>query len=74
MYPPTNFCEWGRSIVGPLSSGMSQCATAPCRVRAADMRCMCAGIRRQLVLVDEAEVVVAVRNLRCATGIDDVDL
>ena len=32
------------------------------------------GIGRQLVGVDEAQVVVAVWNLRCATGIDDVDL
>jgi autotransporter translocation and assembly factor TamB len=31
-------------------------------------------IAGQLVGVDKAEVVVAVRNLRRATGIDDVDL
>ncbi len=34
---------------------------------------MC-GVGRQLVDVDEAQVVVAVWNLRCATGIDDIDL
>ena len=32
------------------------------------------GVGRQLVDVDEAEVVVAVRNLCRATGIDDIDL
>ncbi len=31
-------------------------------------------VRRQLIDVDEAEVVVAVRNLRRATGIDHIDL
>ena len=53
---------------------MSQCATAPCSVSAARHPVHVRGIGRQLVGVDEAEVVVAVRNLRCATGIDDVDL
>jgi hypothetical protein len=32
------------------------------------------GVGRELIGVDEPEVVVAVRNLRGATGIDDVDL
>jgi hypothetical protein len=37
------FCECGRYIVGPVSTGMSQCATAPCRVMTGESRCTCAG-------------------------------
>ena len=61
-------------MVGPLSTGMSQCATAPCRVSTGDVRCRCAGIFGQLFGGNEAEVIVAMWNLLCPTGIDDIDL
>ena len=38
MNPACESCEYGSSIVGPDSSGMSVWATAPCSVNACDMR------------------------------------
>ena len=42
-YRGTYFCECGRYIVGPVSTGMPQCATARCRVSNGDNRCTCSG-------------------------------
>ena len=61
-------------MVGPLSTGMSQCATAPCNVSTGEVRCTCAGYVDQMLIGHKAEVIVAVRNLLCPTGIDDIDL
>ena len=61
-------------MVGPLSTGMSECATAPCSVNAGERRWTWVREAFGDCVGEEAQVVVAVGILRDAARTHDVDL